>query len=75
MKLPNLKNNLNLILGFIAAAMISFTLRDLIGGSIQLRTSVFFILAVAIGIYFLIKNRRLVSDVIRRRWIRYAFNF
>jgi len=75
MKLPNLKNNLNLILGFIAAAMISFTLRDLIGGSLQLRTAVFLGLAVAIGIYFLLKNLRSVSDILRRRWIRYALNF
>ena len=75
MKLPNLKNNLNLILGFIAAAMISLTLRDLIGGSFQLRTAVFLGLAVAIGIYFLLKNLRSVSDILRRRWIRYALNF
>jgi hypothetical protein len=75
MKLPNLKNNLNLILGFIAAIMISLVLRDLISGSLQLRTAVFLVLAVAIGMYFLLNNLRLVFDILHRRWIRYALNF
>lgn len=75
MKLQNMKNYVNLVLGFLALVLVSFVLRDLIGGALQLRTAVFAAAALAIGIYFLIRNLALVSDILKRRWIRYALNF
>jgi ABC-type uncharacterized transport system involved in gliding motility auxiliary subunit len=74
MKIKDFKPHVNLILIFVAVAMLSFTLHDLVGGALKLRTTVFALVALTIGIYFLVVYRKTVLEVLSYRWIRYSLN-